>query len=188
MWNGIKMKNILLLGKMGGGKTTLAKYLEKQYNYNIISFATPIKQIAIDTFGMKDKDRYLLQVIGKTGRAIKPNVWIELLLEKIEKDKLYVIDDCRFINEFDELVLRNTFIPIFVSAWEQLRVIRCVYSGQEVSRKYLEDTSETGIDDIANHIAFDPTYQNIVSHTIMNTYSLDKFYNAIEEVFKKINR
>lgn len=181
------MKNIILLGKMGSGKTTVAEYLQDNYDYNILSFATPVKQIAIKRFGMRNKDRRLLQVIGETSRIIKPTVWIEKLVEKIEKDKQYVIDDCRTQLEFDILVLDNNFIPIFIGAWEQIRVMRCINAGQEVSRKYLDDITETGFDEIANMCALNDKYIKIKTYTIMNNSTLGHLYDDIKEIVKKIN-
>lgn len=64
-----------LLGKMGSGKTTLANEFIKQDNrFYKLAFADKVKELAIDLFKMKEKDRTLLQQIGQKLREIKDSV------------------------------------------------------------------------------------------------------------------
>lgn len=112
------MKNIYLVGKAGSGKTTCAKYLIEKYNYWPAKFAYPVYDIARNYFNMQDKDRNLLQIIGtNVGRILLDyNIWIKRFKEdmfivektreemKLEK-QIYVLDDCRFINE--DIALRE---------------------------------------------------------------------------------
>jgi len=39
------MRNIMLIGKMGSGKTTIARALKKDFDYEILSFADPVKAV-----------------------------------------------------------------------------------------------------------------------------------------------
>lgn len=120
------MKNIAFSGKMCSGKTTLASYLVGKYGYIKVAFADGVYKVAREVFGMKEKDRELLQNIGMKMREIQGDVWINLLKQEMlckksqswgtavyeltdEGEKQvdfipmspvhFTCDDCRFINE-----------------------------------------------------------------------------------------
>jgi len=132
----MKTVHIGLFGKSGAGKTTLANGLVQTANtqphmiFERFSFATSLKQIAVDCFGWdgKTKDsraRKLLQVLGtEAGRAYNPNIWVDRCVQQVlEKEDEYaresrqsnlfsttphtvfcpVYDDCRFLNEYEAI-------------------------------------------------------------------------------------
>lgn len=124
-------------GKMGSGKTTAARMLSERSGFPILSFATPIKEVAKSCFdwdGKKDsRGRRLLQVIGtEAGREYCSDIWIQKLWEKILElkatdpaIKAVIIDDVRFNNEA-LFVNRYGYVfeivrPVKVSFWEKLR-------------------------------------------------------------------
>ena len=99
------MKIIAFTGLAQSGKTTAANVIP---GVKILSFADPVKQIALTAFGwdgVKDeKGRRLLQVIGtECGRAYDYDIWVKKMREQIDKySPIYTviaIDDCRFDNE-----------------------------------------------------------------------------------------
>ena len=78
------MHRIVFIGKMASGKSFASSILQKIYpDTEKLSFATPLKEIAVTHFQMTTKDRNLLQIIGTTGRAIDENVWVNKLLDKM---------------------------------------------------------------------------------------------------------
>lgn len=114
---------------MQSGKTTIAKLLERNYNFYVASFAMPIKAMiftllttdlnysnddAVEMVFGKDKEkmidalgvttRHLMQTLGtEWGRqSVNQDIWIKILnlrLEKYLKTLNIVIDDMRFPNE-----------------------------------------------------------------------------------------
>jgi hypothetical protein len=118
---------ILLAGKAGNGKTTVAEMLEQKLGEGELttfrySFAGPIKYMAIAFMGWdKNKDekgRKLLQDIGKVGREYDPNIWVKHLLNQMDKKagimpfNFVIVDDWRFLNERDYLV-QNPLLDVF---------------------------------------------------------------------------
>jgi len=101
-------------GKAGCGKSTIAKILKDRVDAEIVSFAGPIKEMAIEQFGWDgekdDKGRRLLQVIGtEAGRDYNQNIWVDKLIERaedIEEEgaEAVLIDDVRFDNEAKAIV------------------------------------------------------------------------------------
>ena len=106
---------VLISGKAGAGKTTVANILIDKlreipslsvFNY---SFANPIKHIAkafMKWDEKKDeKGRKLLQSIGQEGRNYNPEIWVLHLLTQMDRQagtfpfNFVVIDDWRFPNE-----------------------------------------------------------------------------------------
>ena len=107
----------------GAGKTAFANYLKErlieQGTYATVkSFASGVKKIA-ELFGWDGKKdsrgRRLLQLIGtEIGRWYNENIWIEKLLEDVEKESnigippsVVIVDDWRFKNEYQYLVDRS---------------------------------------------------------------------------------
>ncbi|MFC3206913.1 deoxynucleotide monophosphate kinase [Aquamicrobium soli] len=113
---------IALSGAAGSGKSTAADYLVRQYGYERIKFAGPLKD-AMRALGLTDyhiegegKERPCLLLQGKTPRyamqtigtqwgrdLIGPHFWVGLwearANEVLDSGGRVVVDDCRFPNE-----------------------------------------------------------------------------------------
>lgn len=102
----------LVSGKAGSGKSTFTQdailELDKfGIKAKRMSFAAKIKDIASQYFcwnGTKDeRGRTLLQHLGECGREYHINTWVNNLIHDIVTDvsntKVYIIDDCRYVNE-----------------------------------------------------------------------------------------
>jgi len=106
----IEVMNMLIAisGKQRAGKDTVANYLVDNYGFRRISFAQPIKTLAVSYFGLDPKDVYVnkpdyvrkvLQDIGKIGRYINEDFWVEQALRSYNPKDNIVISDLRFQNE-----------------------------------------------------------------------------------------
>jgi len=137
-----------IVGKMGSGKSTAAKYLEAKYGFHRLSFAMGVKEIAKKYFGMGKKNRCLLQSIGMKMREIMPHVWIAYTFNNIHPliwnccD--LVIEDVRFENEAAYL-RQEKFIL--------LRVVRSK-GRKAVGMEFADDKSETELEGICTDYIF----------------------------------
>lgn len=90
---------IAISGKFCSGKDTIADWLVGNYGFRKVGFADKLKGVAADLFGMKEKDRSLLQALGEGMRQIRPSVWVDYVLHNIQPDEDVVINDVRYLNE-----------------------------------------------------------------------------------------
>lgn len=127
-----------ITGDSGQGKTHAAKYICNQFGATKLSFADPLKKIAVE-FGFKYNEVYGTQAekeqkntfynisgrefMQKFGTEVcqqdlvkhlptMNNVWIKLAMKKIADEKLdkVVFDDLRFVEEAKELHKYTCFI------------------------------------------------------------------------------
>lgn len=110
---------VALTGLAGSGKSTVAEYLNRRYDFTRIRFADPLKA-AMRALGLSEAEvegdlkskpspvlcgktpRHAMQTLGtEWGRVlIDQNFWINLWLRRIDGKPLVVVEDCRFENEF----------------------------------------------------------------------------------------
>jgi|TARA_R110002012_G_scaffold321787_1_gene551397 adenylate kinase family enzyme len=154
---------IAISGKMGSGKTTLAEEIRKQFTegYNghsaMVSLGAPVKEVARNYFLMPAdvKDRLLLQQIGQQFRTIKPDVWVDLLMQDVagladttEVD-LAICDDVRFVNELNAMKNDGWMtIRLTVSEEEQKRRLESAYGDKWTEHwRNRNEISETDLDE-----------------------------------------
>ena len=139
---------IAITGKMCSGKSTIATMIiQYNNNYNKYSFSQKIKDIAVELFNMKNKDRELLIKIGGYMREINNDVWVNYLMNKIKHEDNCIIDDLRYQNELTEC-LKNNFkiIQLNVSKKDQINRIRRIYpDNYEDHIKNINHVSESQI-------------------------------------------
>ena len=138
---------IAICGKMASGKTTVAQSLEE---FQVLSLAGEVKRVGRELFGMKEKDRPLLQQIGMKMREIRESVWLDALIRESEKHKLVVCDDVRFINEAKTLKEHGwTLIKLVITNDLQKQRLQNTYPDDwEVHWNNRKDASETEVDAI----------------------------------------
>lgn len=131
----LKTLTVGIVGKAGAGKSTLAYWLQQLLSKaEIHSLARPVKEIAFALVRPQieanktptinsgfDKERLykigsreltgrkLLQIIGtEFGRYLDQDIWLSMLFEDIEnrKQKYAIVDDVRFLNEFEAMDVR----------------------------------------------------------------------------------
>ena len=107
-----------LAGGKGCGKSSVARIMERKFGYEIMSFATPIKdmlramglrdaelndpvlkEIKLDEYGKSPRE--IMQLLGtEFGRVmIADDIWVTAMKRKIQPGTKVVIDDVRFENE-----------------------------------------------------------------------------------------
>jgi tRNA A37 threonylcarbamoyladenosine biosynthesis protein TsaE len=112
---------IVLTGRAGSGKSTIAKEIARMYGAHVTSFATPLKEMLIalglhycDVYGDNREmpcallggqtPRHAMQTLGtEWGRnLIHPDLWCMVWRERVNRlDGVVVVDDCRFSNEVE---------------------------------------------------------------------------------------
>jgi uridine kinase len=173
------MKNIILIsGKQGSGKTTLANNIEKLFNQIAIpkyvvlqvKFADVIYEMhdsiweILNKYGFKNpqaKSGDLLQYLGlQFGRKVLgEDVWAKVCRTKtdnilkhpnylnINLQPIVIIDDLRFINEFD--IFPDAF-RVRLECPEDIRKVRC-----SAWRENTTHPSEIDLDDYSIRGKFD---------------------------------
>lgn len=173
------VNKIIINGRGGSGKDTVADYLVEKYGFKKISFAEPIYDLAREYFDMKQKDRWLLQQIGQKFREIDRDVWIKYALKVSRQYDKVVISDCRQENEYITFV-NDGFLPIRVDADLDIRIKRLTErDGAEPDVSLLENESETGADgfgytELDNNGSFDYLYKQIDSMLKTDVYNVIK--------------
>lgn len=169
----IKYDGVVFIGHMAAGKTyyadKLKEELEKQgITAYKVSIAAKLKDVAKDVFGMKEKNRRLLQQLGSKMREIDPDVWIKYLATSIATKKQFpfIVDDVRFMNELSYLLYTgNTQRKLFVvkispDIKNRIKKYKEIY-GREPTEIELNDPTETEIDSLP----FDYEIKNIYNET-----------------------
>lgn len=133
----MKKFRIAICGKMGAGKSYLAKQLAKKYNLDIYSFGEKLKEIARELCGMTTKDRKLLQTLADKMKEIDYDIWAKYLLRKIGNSQHVVIDDLRFENEY-KLLKENGFIIIRLGMSKELQLERLKQTYGENSEQHIK--------------------------------------------------
>lgn len=170
---------ILLSGKMGSGKTSVAKYFVDKYKFEYEKFAKPIYEI-LEKAGLK-KNRKLMQAIGEIMRKYDSLFFTHALLRRIVQNvnnKNIIIDDWRFPNEYQLLdtlksVLGKQIYKIRINVDEQTRIKRVREIYGDMSDDELNHESETALD---NYDKFD---------LIINNDSLDYAIIELEKFLKE---
>jgi hypothetical protein len=121
----MKTKLIGLCGYAGAGKSTVARFLVREYGFWRQPFAGPLKGM-LQSIGLtedhtdgalKEKPcdllggvtpRKAMQLLGtEWGRAISPDIWVNIwehrTLSMLEDDQPVVADDVRFANEAEAI-------------------------------------------------------------------------------------
>lgn len=160
---------VLISGKMGSGKTTLANELarawekEKGHRAILINFADALYDMHNFCLGYlvdhgitpeHAKDRKLLQWLGtEWGRAQDPDLWVKIVKRKIEnlshhsrslgQKLMFIVADCRFPNE---LTAFPDAYKVRLNCERVVRKYRCTRWTDTDNHE-----SETALDNIPNY-------------------------------------
>lgn len=145
----VKMAIILISGKAGSGKTSIAEGVASICNVKKYAFADALKAYCSkhhNWSGIKDAEgRALLQRVGQEKRAEDPDYWVKSLLNTtpIQTHRVSLIDDWRFPNEVQALRCLTQYHDVYT-----VKVIR---DGAGLQGDLGADLSETALDDIPLH-------------------------------------
>lgn len=143
------MVKIAFSGKFTSGKSTAAKIVKELCpETKILSFATKLKEIGEEMYGMVGKDRKLLINIGIKMREIDEDVWLNYVSNQFRNFEYIVIDDLRFPNEYNKLKSEGfVLVRLSINKETQLERIKELYP--ETWKDHvdkLDDYSETVLD------------------------------------------
>ena len=178
---------VIIVGKMGSGKTIVADLLKRDYNYVKFSMATWLKKVIHDHYGIhtpskalsiKDKPiREYYQALGESLRRIDPMWHIDEVIADIkcnEHDTRFVIDDIRYHNEAEELKKHFKCISIKVASPKLTRVERIILRDMVVpTETQLTNPSEEEVDGI------------IADFEIINDGSIDDLFNKVHQIIRR---
>lgn len=172
------LKNIMINGRGGSGKSEIAKYLVDKYGYKEIILAEPIYEIAKEYFNMESKNRELLQDIGQKLREIDEDIWVNYLINSLNENQPYVLSDVRQSNEYDSF-FNEGFIPIQVRADLNKRIDRIEKRDNiKIDNEYIarleNNKAEIGADDKEYYYIID------------NNGTIDELYEGIDTIVKGV--
>lgn len=122
-------------------------------------------------FGMKEKDRNLLQTIGTQFRIINNDVWINYVV----KDDLpnVIIDDLRYLNEA-KILKENGWYIIRININDKLQTerIKQTYDNWEDHIQNINHESELEIDKMDEYIDLDIESNYDSSRLILSIFNM----------------
>ena len=139
------MVNLIgLVGLSGSGKTTVARILEREHGYELLSLATPLKNFCTDVWGFTDAQlngpdreivddrygfspRFVLQQLGnEIANKIDPKALTHRVARRLEAKPTakFVIDDLRHPSQVEFVRRWGGYIWMIQKAEEQRRTIR----------------------------------------------------------------
>lgn len=167
--------------EMYSGKTEAAKYLKNNYNFEILSFAAPLKQAAKVIYSLTDEQLYgglkeevdefwketprqLMQTMATEcmRKGHREDIWIQAAKRKMVDKKNYVIDDLRFMNETTMLKELNGFL-VYIDA---------DFRGRKKS-KHTKHQSEIELEQFKEW-----------DYVLENYSTLDEFYKKIDKMYQ----
>lgn len=176
--------DIFFAGKAGAGKSYCLKYLVEKYGYIQKKMATPVYSIAQEIFGMVEKDRKMLQIIGTdVGRQyIEEDIWINRMIEDVEiaheaarllgKELKLACDDVRFTNE--AYCLKDMgWIGIYLDCPDDIRIKRLEKRDGTAQLETLGHVSEREVDEFKSDLI-----------QINSSGSLEDMYKQIDVIIK----
>lgn len=137
---------LFLYGRRAAGKTTVAGFLS-EVGAKSCKLSDPLYRIATDLFGMRGKDRRLLQVLGDKLREIGPDCLLEHLCNRlrVEEPEFAVVEDVRLLREA-EYLRRRGFLGVLVKAPDAARMARLRARGEDVRPEEDEHRTEAEVD------------------------------------------
>ncbi|MEW5933690.1 MAG: AAA family ATPase [Bacillota bacterium] len=146
---------VFLFGRRGSGKSTAARFLAACAGAKVYKISEPLYRVAREVFGMKGKDRRLLQVLGDKFREIDPDCLLRCLSHALYRDgpQAVVVEDVRLPREA-EWLRRMGFMGVLVRAPEPVRLARLAERREEVGEEEGHVT-EVGVDAIVPDYVLD---------------------------------
>jgi len=143
------MLRLFLFGRRGSGKSTVASFLAECTGAKVYKISEPLYRVARDVFGMKDRDRRLLQLLGDKFREIDLDCLLRYISLALYRDgpQAAVVEDVRLPREADWL-RRMGFQGVLVRAPEPVRLARLEKRGERPESDTEEHATESGVDGI----------------------------------------
>lgn len=166
-----------LSGKMGTGKSTLAKHIYDN-NSNVQTFKCAgalyaMQDMIYEFLDLKmvgEKDRDLLVALGMWGRAKNPNIWLDKALREalhhVQQGGVAIIDDIRFTNEA-EAIIKNGGLLVRIEGLQR---------GPNLNPELMTSQTEVALD------GFDFT------NRIQNLHGVSRTIEQLEELIIKHRR
>ena len=172
------------VGPMASGKNTYAdelkRQIEERFGVTVYrpSFSAKIAEIATDLFGMKEKDRKLLQDIGAKMKEIDAGVWAKYLVrDALANGKLpLIVDGMRSLAEaepFRESIPKFVIVRIETDESQRMEAYKGMY-GRYPTKEEMNNITERTIADIPADM------------TVHNTYNVKDLKSHVKDLVKKI--
>lgn len=128
----VVMVRLFLYGRRAAGKSTVAAFLSEA-GARVYKLSDPLYRIARELFGMKGKDRCLLQVLGDKLREIDPECLLNHFVLRLytEGPQFAVVEDVRLLHEAERLRALG-FLGVLVKAADAARSSRLRARGEDV--------------------------------------------------------
>jgi len=142
-----KKIDVMLVGPMGAGKTTIARLLYPPLP--LLSLASPIKDAATTLFGYRPKHelRPIYQKLGQMGRQFDEGFLTSRAEQKIQllRPSGVVIDDGRTMKEIEWARSLFSFLIVYVNTppQERFRRLRQRDGIEPVAESMRDETEET---------------------------------------------
>lgn len=174
-----------LAGRIGSGKTSISKYIERKYGARQIKFSQILMDI-LDRLHV-EKNRENLQKLGAglrnvMGKDVIVNAF-EKDLESLDAD-IIVIDGIRYMNEIEMLRRFENNILIFVDVPPEIRYER-VRGREEKSGESSTSYEEFLKAEQRETERYIDRIRNESDYAIDNTDTLENFYDKVNEILKK---
>ena len=197
------MKLIGIIGNIGSGKSTVSKYLVRNYDYEEYSFASPIKNIAINmgfeynqVYGSQANKlelnnhwgisgREFMQKFGtEFGRNIMPNILPNMNMGNSNSPWVKI-----FEIKYENSIKSNSDKPIVVSDCRFENEVQSIRDRNGYIIKLVRDSKPISIanDNAYNHSS-EMHISNLYYDTVINNNTTkNDLFESIDCVLKKIN-